>query len=157
MRFGLFCELQMPKPWDADSEHRIVRETIEQVELADRIGIDHAWAVEHHFLEEYSHCSASEVFLSRAGRADASASASRFGIRHVIPRTTTTPSRTAEAVAMLDLISGGRVDFGIGEGATRLELHGYGIPAKRKQALSPRGGRADRQHDGDGALPRLRG
>jgi alkanesulfonate monooxygenase SsuD/methylene tetrahydromethanopterin reductase-like flavin-dependent oxidoreductase (luciferase family) len=37
---------------------------------------------------------------------------------------------------MLDLISGGRVDFGIGEGATRLELHGYGVPAKRKQALS---------------------
>ena len=47
------------------------------------------------------------------------------------------PSRTAESVARLDLISDGRVEFGIGEGATRLGLHGYGIPAKEKRELSP--------------------
>ena len=64
MRFGVFYELQLPKPWDGDAEYRLVQEAIEQVQLADRIGIEHAWAVEHHFLEEYSHCSASEVFLS---------------------------------------------------------------------------------------------
>ena len=64
MRFGVFYELQLPKPWDEDSEYQLVQEAIEQVQLADQIGIEHAWAVEHHFLEEYSHCSASEVFLS---------------------------------------------------------------------------------------------
>jgi alkanesulfonate monooxygenase SsuD/methylene tetrahydromethanopterin reductase-like flavin-dependent oxidoreductase (luciferase family) len=134
MRFGVFYELQLPKPWDDQSELRMIQEAIEQVQIADRIGIDYAWAVEHHFLEEYSHCSASEVFLS-ALAAKTERIRVAFGIRQVIPKYNH-PSRTAEAVAMLDLISRGRVDFGIGEGATRLELHGYGVPAKRKQALS---------------------
>ena len=134
MRFGVFYELQLPKPWGEGAERRLVHEAMEQVQLADRLGIDHAWAVEHHFLEEYSHCSASEVFLS-ALAATTERIRVGFGIRQVIPNYNH-PSRTAEAVAMLDLVSNGRVDFGIGEGATRLELHGYGIPAKRKQALS---------------------
>jgi alkanesulfonate monooxygenase SsuD/methylene tetrahydromethanopterin reductase-like flavin-dependent oxidoreductase (luciferase family) len=59
MRFGVFYELQLPKPWTQDAEHRLVQEALGQIELADRLGIDYAWAVEHHFLEEYSHCSAS--------------------------------------------------------------------------------------------------
>ncbi len=134
MRFGVFYELQLPKPWGEGAERRLVREAMEQVQLADRLGIDHAWAVEHHFLEEYSHCSASEVFLSALAATTRQIRVG-FGIRQVIPNYNH-PSRTAEAVAMLDLVSNGRVDFGIGEGATRLELHGYGIPAKRKQALS---------------------
>jgi len=134
MRFGVFYELQLPKPWGAESESQLIQEAIEQVQLADRIGIEHAWAVEHHFLEEYSHCSASEVFLS-ALAAKTEHIRVGFGIRQVIPNYNH-PSRTAEAVAMLDLISNGRVEFGIGEGATRLELHGYGIPARRKQAFS---------------------
>jgi len=134
MRFGVFYELQLPKPWGDGAEHRLIHEALEQVRLADRLGIHHAWAVEHHFLEEYSHCSASDVFLS------ALAASTRdirlgFGIRQVIPHYNH-PARTAEAVAMLDLVSSGRVEFGIGEGATRLELHGFGIPAKEKQALS---------------------
>ena len=58
---------------------------------------------------------------------------------------------------MLDLVSNGRVEFGIGEGATRLELGGFNIPAKREARHGARGGRADRQHDGDGALSGLRG
>lgn len=134
MRFGVFYELQLPKPWSDGAEHRLIHEALEQVRLADRLGIHHAWAVEHHFLEEYSHCSASDVFLS------ALAASTRdirlgFGIRQVIPHYNH-PARTAEAIAMLDLISSGRVEFGIGEGATRLELHGFDIPAKEKQALS---------------------
>lgn len=134
MRFGVFYELQLPRPWEADAERRLIEEAIEQVQIADRIGIDHAWAVEHHFLEEYSHCSASDVFLT-ALAAKTERIRVGFGIRQVIPHYNH-PSRTAESVAMLDLISNGRVEFGIGEGATRLELHGYGVPAKQKQALS---------------------
>ena len=134
MKFGLMYELQIPKPWDEESEYRIIQEATEQVILGDKLGIDHAWAVEHHFLEEYSHCSASDVFL-----ASLAAKTERIriglGIRQVIPGYNH-PSRSAETVAMLDLISGGRAEFGIGEGATRLELRGYGINARRKQALS---------------------
>jgi alkanesulfonate monooxygenase SsuD/methylene tetrahydromethanopterin reductase-like flavin-dependent oxidoreductase (luciferase family) len=67
MRFGVFYELQLPKPWAADDEHRLFKEALDQVVLADRLGYDYAWQVEHHFLEEYSHCSAPEVFLASAG------------------------------------------------------------------------------------------
>ena len=124
----------MPKPWTDDAEHQLIHEAIEQVQLADRLGIDYAWAVEHHFLDEYSHCSASDVFLT-ALAAKTEQIRVGFGIRQVIPNYNH-PSRTAESVAMLDLISNGRVEFGIGEGATRLELHGYGIDAKAKRDLS---------------------
>jgi alkanesulfonate monooxygenase SsuD/methylene tetrahydromethanopterin reductase-like flavin-dependent oxidoreductase (luciferase family) len=134
MKFGMIYELQLPKPWHEDSEHKLVQEATEQVVLADRLGIDYAWAVEHHFLEEYSHCSASDVFL-----ASLAAKTERIriglGIRQVIPGYNH-PSRSAETVAMLDLVSNGRAEFGIGEGATRLELRGYSIDARRKQALS---------------------
>jgi alkanesulfonate monooxygenase SsuD/methylene tetrahydromethanopterin reductase-like flavin-dependent oxidoreductase (luciferase family) len=134
MRFGVFYELQMPKPWDARSEARIVHEALEQVALADRLGFDYAWCVEHHFLEEYSHCSAPEVFLAAAAARTQSIRLGH-GIRQVIPRYNH-PARTAEGLGMLDLISNGRVDFGIGEGATRLELGGFEIGAKEKRALA---------------------
>ena len=134
MRFGVFYELQLPKPWDESAEHRIIQEAVEQVQLADRLGIDHAWAVEHHFLDEYSHCSASDVFLT-ALAAKTEKIRVGFGIRHVIPKYNH-PARTAESVAMLDLVSDGRVEFGIGEGASRLELHGFGIKAKEKHDLA---------------------
>jgi alkanesulfonate monooxygenase SsuD/methylene tetrahydromethanopterin reductase-like flavin-dependent oxidoreductase (luciferase family) len=134
MRFGVFYELQMPKPWDARSEQRTVQEALEQVELADRLGFDHAWCVEHHFLEEYSHCSAPEVFLAAAA-ARTKTIRLGHGIRQVIPNYNH-PARTAEGLGMLDLISNGRVDFGIGEGATRLELGGFKIGAKEKRAMA---------------------
>ena len=134
MKFGVFYELQLPKPWGPDDELRLVQDALTQVELADRLGIDYAWAVEHHFLEEYSHCSASEVFLAAAA-ARTKRIRLGHGIRQVIANYNH-PARTAEAIAMLDLVSNGRVEFGIGEGATRLELAGFNIPAKEKRAMS---------------------
>ncbi len=134
MRFGVFYELQLPKPWSDNAEHQLVHQALQQVQLADKLGIDYAWAVEHHFLDEYSHCSASDVFLTALAAKTENIRVG-FGIRQVIPNYNH-PSRTAESVAMLDLVSDGRVEFGIGEGATRLELHGYGIPAKNKRELS---------------------
>jgi alkanesulfonate monooxygenase SsuD/methylene tetrahydromethanopterin reductase-like flavin-dependent oxidoreductase (luciferase family) len=134
MRFGVFYELQLPKPWAAGDEHRLFKEALDQVVLADRLGYDYAWEVEHHFLDEYSHSSAPEVFL-----ASAAALTRRIrlghGIRQVIARYNH-PARTAECIATLDLLSDGRVDFGIGEGATRLELGGFNIPAKEKRAMA---------------------
>ena len=134
MRFGMLYELQLPKPWEEDSEMRLVHEEIDQCLLGDRIGIDYACSVEHHFLEEYSHCSASEVFLS-AIAAQTERIKIGFGIRQVISNYNH-PARTAEAVGMLDLVSKGRVQLGIGEGATRLELGGFGIEARRKRNMS---------------------
>ena len=68
MRFGIFYEHQIPRPWGDDGEHRLIQDALEQIELADRVGLDSAWEVEHHFLEEYSHSSASGVFLGAASQ-----------------------------------------------------------------------------------------
>ncbi len=84
MRFGVFYEHQLPKPWSADDEHRLLAEALEQVELADRLGFDYAWEVEHHFLDEYSHSSAPEVFLA-ACAARTERIRLGHGIRQVIP------------------------------------------------------------------------
>jgi len=134
MRFGVFYELQLPKPWKPGDEHRLFHEALDQVELADRLGFDYAWEVEHHFLDEYSHSSSPEVFLAAAA-ARTKRIRLAHGIRQVIPNYNH-PARTAEMLATLDIVSNGRVDFGIGEGATRLELGAFHIPAKEKRAMS---------------------
>ncbi len=64
MKFGIFYEHQLPRPWDDRSEQQLINDALDQVELADRLGIQYVWEVEHHFLEEYSHSSAPEVFLA---------------------------------------------------------------------------------------------
>ncbi|MGA0601585.1 LLM class flavin-dependent oxidoreductase [Caulobacter sp. KR2-114] len=140
MRFGVFYELQLPKPWGPGDEARLFHEALQQVVLADRLGYDFAWEVEHHFLEEYSHSSAPEVFLSAAAALTKRIRVGH-GIRQVIPNYNH-PARTAEALATLDILSNGRLEFGIGEGATRLELGGFGIPAKEKRALALEAGGA---------------
>lgn len=134
MRFGVFYELQLPRPWNEGDEHRLFNEALKQIVLADRLGFDFAWEVEHHFLDEYSHSSAPEVFLATAAGLTKSIRLGH-GIRQVIPNYNH-PARTAEGLATLDLLSNGRVEFGIGEGATRLELHAFGIPAREKRAMA---------------------
>lgn len=134
MRFGVFYELQLPKPWNDGDEHQLFQDALAQIRLADDIGIDYAWAVEHHFLDEYSHCSAPEVFLAAAAAQTKNIKIGH-GIRQVIPNYNH-PARVAEGLAALDLISNGRVQFGIGEGATRMELHGFGIDARAKRAMA---------------------
>src|SRR4029453_2538558 len=64
MKFGLFYELSVPRPWTRESERTVYNNALEQEKLADEVGFDQVWAVEHHFLEEYSHCSAPELFLT---------------------------------------------------------------------------------------------
>ena len=133
MQFGIFYEHQLPRPWQPDSEERLVREALEQVELADRLGVDYAWEVEHHFLEEYSHSSAPEVFLAACA-----ARTRRIRLGHgivLVPPGYNHPARVAERIAMLDLISGGRVEFGTGESASRMELEGFGIDPAEKRAM----------------------
>ncbi len=134
MRFGVFYELQLPKPWNEGDEHRLFKEALDQVVLADKLGYDYAWEVEHHFLDEYSHSSAPEVFLAAAAGKTENIRLGH-GIRQVIANYNH-PARTAEGLGTLDLVSDGRVDFGIGEGATRLELGAFGIPARNKRAMA---------------------
>src|SRR6201992_3899556 len=134
MKFGIFYEHQLPRPWGEKSEYQLLQDSLTQIELADRLGYDYAWEVEHHFLEEYSHSSAPEVFLSACAALTQNIRVGH-GIRQVIANYNH-PARTAEGLGTLDIISRGRLDFGIGEGATRLELGGFKIPAKEKRLMA---------------------
>jgi alkanesulfonate monooxygenase SsuD/methylene tetrahydromethanopterin reductase-like flavin-dependent oxidoreductase (luciferase family) len=124
MKFGIFHELSVAKPWHPMSEHEVYHNALEQVELADQLGFDQTWAVEHHFLEEYSHCSAPEVFLSAAAMRT-----KRIRLGHGIVVSLppfSHPARAAERAAALDIISNGRLEFGTGRSATWTELGGFG-------------------------------
>ena len=133
MQFGIFYEHQLPRPWAEDSEHRLLKEALEQVELADRLGIDYAWEVEHHFLEEYSHSSAPEVFLAACSQRTR-----RIRLGHgivLMPSGFNHPARVAERIATLDLISDGRVEWGTGSSSSRSELEGFGIDPEQKHVM----------------------
>jgi alkanesulfonate monooxygenase SsuD/methylene tetrahydromethanopterin reductase-like flavin-dependent oxidoreductase (luciferase family)/putative sterol carrier protein len=131
MRFGIFYEHQLPRPWDEDAEEKLLTNALEQVELADKVGIDYVWEVEHHFLEEYSHSSAPEVFLAAASQRTQNI---RLGHGIVqIPPGFNHPARVAERVATLDLVSGGRVEFGTGESSSQAELGAFGVDRESKR------------------------
>ena len=132
MKFGIFYEHQLPQALGRRaSELKLFQDALDQVELADKLGIDHAWEVEHHFLEEYSHSSAPEVFLAAASQRTKNIRLGH-GIT-LMPPGYNQPARIAERIATLDLVSNGRVDFGTGESASRSELEGFGInPAERR-------------------------
>ena len=61
MKFGLFFEIPVARPWTPTSELEAYRSTLAQAILADEVGFHSVWSVEHHFLEEYSHCSNPEI------------------------------------------------------------------------------------------------
>jgi luciferase family oxidoreductase group 1 len=131
VRFGIFYEHQIPRPWGARSEYQTFQDSLAQIELADRLGYDYAWVVEHHFLEEYSHSSAPEVFLGAATQRTR-----RIRLGHgIVQLPTNHPIRVAERVATLDLISGGRVELGLGEGQGPVELHPFGARVRDKREV----------------------
>ena len=97
MKFGLFYELQLPRPWAPDSEYRLYQDALTQVELADRLGYDFAWQVEHHFLEEYAHSPTPEMFLAAASQRT-----KNIRLAHgIMQLTTSPPARVAERIATL--------------------------------------------------------
>ncbi len=131
MKFGMFYEHQLPRPWEEGDEHQLLKDALDQVELADRLGLDYIWEVEHHFLEEYSHSSAPEVFLAAASQRT-----NRIRLGHGIvqlPQGFNHTARVAERIATLDLISDGRVDFGTGESSSEAELGGFGVDRATKR------------------------
>jgi alkanesulfonate monooxygenase SsuD/methylene tetrahydromethanopterin reductase-like flavin-dependent oxidoreductase (luciferase family) len=107
----------------------LFKQSLDQIELADKLGFDYAWEVEHHFLEEYSHSSAPEVFLGAASQRTKNI---RLG-HGIIQLTTNHPARVAEKVATLDLVSDGRVELGLGEGASVTELHPFNLRFRDKR------------------------
>ena len=144
MKFGLFYELQLPKPygaesWDAEAEHRIYKDALEQLELADSLGFDYVFEVEHHHLEEYAHSSAPEILLAAASQRT---NDMRLGHGIVLtPPPYNHPGRIAERIAALDLVSDGRAEFGTGESSSSNELDAYHVPWDEKKAMWEEGTR----------------
>jgi alkanesulfonate monooxygenase SsuD/methylene tetrahydromethanopterin reductase-like flavin-dependent oxidoreductase (luciferase family) len=138
MKFGLFYEHQLPKPydrdqWDPDAEHRLFKNALDQIELADSLGFDYVFEVEHHFLEEYAHSTAPEVFLAAASQRTKTMRLGH-GITLMPPRYNH-PARVAERIATLDLVSDGRVEFGTGESSSEMEMGGFGVNREEKKLM----------------------
>ena len=131
MKFGIFYEHQLPRPWKENDELKLYQDALDQVELADNLGIDYVWEVEHHFLEEYAHSSAPEVFLAACSQRTKNIRLGH-GIK-LMPPNYNHPARIAEEIATLDLVSNGRVEFGTGESSSLAELGGFKIPVEEKR------------------------
>ncbi len=138
MKFGLFYELQLPKPsdkdqWNPDDERKIYHYMMDQVSLADSLGFDYVFEVEHHFLEEYSHSSAPEMMMAALSQRTKNI---RLGHGIVLtPPAYNPPARVAERISALDILSNGRVEFGSGESASEMELGGFGVQRQLKKAM----------------------
>jgi len=131
MEFSMIFEAQIAGP-TPETEPQVIRECVEQAVLAEEMGFDRIWAVEHHCLHQYAHMSAPEVFLSFvAGKT------SRIRIGHAVmclPFRYNHPIRAAERTSMLDILSEGRLDVGVGKGATDEELLAFGVGKDQVQA-----------------------
>ena len=132
MKFAMFYEIPVARPWHPRSEYEAYQNTIEQAKLGDKMGFHSFWTVEHHFLEEYSHCSNPEVLYGHIAAVTENMRIG-YGVR-LLPKPYNHPVRTAESVAVLDLISNGRVEFGTGRSSTRAELEGFGIDPDETRA-----------------------
>ncbi|MFE5299176.1 LLM class flavin-dependent oxidoreductase [Streptomyces sp. NPDC056632] len=124
MKFSMIFEAQLVDP-TPERERQVIHDCVEQAVFAEEVGFDRIWAVEHHSLTQYAHMSASEVFLTWVA-----ARTKRIRIGHgvvTMPFGYQHPVRVAERAAMLDVLSGGRVDIGAGRGATKQEMRMFGV------------------------------
>ena len=131
MKLDILYEVDAPKPWgkphpwgQREREQRAYKEAIEQIRLADSLGFNTIWAVEHHFREGRSHCPAPEVLL---GALSVLTENIRMGFGVTLtPFGFTPPQRIAEKVATVDILSKGRVEWGTGR-STPMEQTAFGV------------------------------
>ena len=123
MKFGMFYEVQVPRPAPPEAEHQRLREIVDQVVLAEEAGFDHVWFVEHHFLTEWAHSSASEVMLAVLSQ---HTTKMRLGFG-VVLLPVHHPLHVAVKTATLDVMSGGRVDVGVGRAGNPYQITPFGI------------------------------
>ena len=125
MKFGMMYEIQIPEPHYLGIEYERYHQVLAQAELADEVGFDYFWTVEHHFLREFSHCSAPEVLYGAISQRT-----KRMRIGHAVallPSRYNHPVRVAERAAVLDIVSDGRMDLGTGRSTTLIEMDGFEV------------------------------
>jgi alkanesulfonate monooxygenase SsuD/methylene tetrahydromethanopterin reductase-like flavin-dependent oxidoreductase (luciferase family) len=122
MKFSIFLEMQLSEP-TRSREAQIFHNCIEQAVYADELGYHCVWEVEHHGLLEYSHSSAPETVL-----AFIAARTNRIRLGHgvtLLPHRYNHPIRIAERIATLDILSGGRVNWGSGKSSSLVEQQAF--------------------------------
>ncbi len=132
LELGLLYEVQVPEWESTESVRAGFLNALEQCELADQLGWNYVWAVEHHCLPGWSSSSAPEVFFGAVSQRT-----KNMRIGHgiaLLPKHFNHPFRVAERVATLDLISGGRVELGTGRALATQELDGFDIDPDQSQA-----------------------
>ena len=132
MKFGLMYEIQIPEPHYPGLEKERYDQVLAQVDLADEVGFDYFWTVEHHFLTEFSHCPAPEVLYGAVSQRT-----KRIRIGHAVvllPHQYNHPVRVAERAAVLDILSNGRVDLGTGRSTTLIEMDGFEVNPEETRA-----------------------
>ena len=132
MKFGLMYEIQIPEPHHDGIEHERYKQVMAQAELADEVGFQYFWTVEHHFLREFSHCSAPEVLYGAISHRT-----KRIRIGHAVallPGQYNHPVRVAERAAVLDIVSDGRMDLGTGRSTTLIEMDGFQVDREETRA-----------------------
>ena len=122
MKFGLFYQIQVPKPWYEDSEAKRIWEALDQIAFAEEMGYDSVWFSEHHFRPEWSHNSAPDLTLAAVTQRT---SKIRLGIG-VVLAPIHHPLHTAARMATLDILSNGRVDVGLGRTGYPYQLTPFG-------------------------------
>ena len=112
MKLDLLYEIDVPKPWPGphpygqrEAEQRAYREALEQIKLADTLGFNCTWHVEHHFREGRSHSPAPEVIIGALSQCTENLRLG-FGVT-LMPHAFTPPMRVAEKVATADILSNG--------------------------------------------------
>ena len=123
MKFSIIYEAQMVDT-SRDAEAQAFHDIIEQCLLAEELGFDCIWSVEHHCLRQYAHLSAPESFLAFIAGAT-----KRIHVGHgvvCLPFNMNHPIKVAERVATLDVLSKGRMHFGVGKGSTIQEAGAFG-------------------------------
>jgi alkanesulfonate monooxygenase SsuD/methylene tetrahydromethanopterin reductase-like flavin-dependent oxidoreductase (luciferase family) len=126
MRVGMATIFQNPARARADLE--VYREDLRLADLAEPLGFDSIWGVEHHFTD-YTLCPDVLQFLAyMAGRTE------RIGLGSmVVVLPWHDPLRVAEEVSMLDHLSNGRVILGLGRGAGKVEFDGFRTPMEESR------------------------
>jgi alkanesulfonate monooxygenase SsuD/methylene tetrahydromethanopterin reductase-like flavin-dependent oxidoreductase (luciferase family) len=130
LELDLFHELAVPPQLGRD-EARVYADTLDELELADRLGFHGAWLVEHHFMPGYSHSSKPELVLAALARRTARL---RLGLG-VIPLPYHHPVHVAERIATLDLLCDGRLEVGVGRGFSPAEYAAFGVAMADSRAL----------------------
>lgn len=137
MDLGLLYEFDVPQPWygahpwgQRMEERRVYKENIEQIVLADELGFDTVWCVEHHFRENRSHMPSNEVVLGALSQITKTIKLG-FGVS-LMPHEFVHPARVAEKVATVDLLSGGRAVWGLGR-STPMEQLAFGVDIARSK------------------------